>query len=1536
MAESTDTTILSPGSMLVSDSEQMTAQILLAWLAIPNDREERRFMEMHPELLGLESESILNELIVESPQDKVPSLRDHLKLLLDGRARGGTAAAIREAYVNMHGGFNLDLPPWLEEVKEQFDERIASGRPDQTTAERVALLQNALALAREDDTIAPEMIASLYCKLAMAWWEDEHGDRIRAVEAMIDAEKAALQIYQLSRYPYMYASRQNNLGMAYRNRVEGDQRANVEQAIAYYMAALEIFTPDSCPGDYAMVQLNLGIAYQNRIVGERGTNLEQAITCHQLALPFYGYDSFPLKWAWLQYYLGNAYYYRIEGTRQANLEQTITHFEAALRVINHEAFPQEWAEMQYYLGLIYSERSAGDPSANQEQAVACYKASLQFYTRETFPGIWAYVQHRLGDIYDERLAGMQAENQERKIACYEEALRFFTRRVDPARFAALQRNLGIAYRGRLEGGKRANLERAISCYEKALLVYTRAAFPEKWASMQEFLAYIYEERLEGDQSANQEKVIACYHMALQVYTFEAFPEDYARIQRFLGGFYRNRVKGEQRTNLERAITSYEAALRVYTQAVYPEKWANTQCYLGAAYEKRIAGKRRANLERALACYEAALQVNTREAAPREYSEAEFDLGNVYSERVEGERRENLERAIACYEAALQVYTPEIFPKEWAETLNRLGYVYIKRIDGEQNANVEKAIECYEAASQVYTQEAFPQDYARIQNNLGIAYGSYFQGDRGANVERQIQCFQAALRIFSFDSFPDDWVSTHNNLGGAYAERIAGERRENLEQAISHYTEALRLRTREASPETYAKTLHNLGNVYKDRIEGEQRANLEQAAAYYREALQILTLEAFPADHRTVQLNLAETEIVRENWIDAHEACSGARAAEDLLVALGKGVAGRDAILMMGRGFAALDAFALTRLGRVADAAVAIERGRTRGMAEALALDAADPKRISDGARRARYEKARKAFIVAQSLVNASLPGNLAESERRLIALERFRVYGEAQSAFNDAAVEIRAARDPADFLLDTIDAATILQASSCGGHGHALVYLLYTPYAPHGGMALAALAGRPAMNSEAHFATLDLPALTYRFVGDLVEDNLGDESNPVIGGFVYAQEGNGYRLIRQGWSGETFRARAEGLHAFCAAHGRRSKLDEATQYLLGLPALSRIVDQPLHKLTASDVASLEAAIAFHHLQRELPYCLEVLAKTLMRPVVSWLLEQGVTSLTLIPCGWLAAFPLAAVPLDDGRAVSDVLPTSVAPGARSLLHYNHTQTGRAGVYALGNPHPTQTELAWAEAEALALSSLARRLHLHSEVRVQYQATRSWLIQALSRGYIVDASCHGSFNIRVPLDSALQLAKGQRLLLVDLLSHKVNLQGLRLLILSACQTAILDTRGAMDEAHSLAVGMVQAGAEAVLAALWRVDDKATYLLIARFAQEWLPRIEQEPPAAALARAQHWLRTVTNRELRDWQANALEAITEKEQRRLRSRVQKRGSRLEASGMGQVVATYTSRFDASEAEKIIGTVAKQQHDPDACPYADLVYWAGFQVVGW
>src|SRR5258708_33109463 len=64
---------------------------------------------------------------------------------------------------------------------------------------------------------------------------------------------------------------------------------------------------------------------------------------------------------------------------------------------------------------------------------------------------------------------------------------------------------------------------------------------------------------------------------------------------------------------------------------------------------------------------------------------------------------------------------------------------------------------------------------------------------------------------------------------------------------------------------------------------------------------------------------------------------------------------------------------------------------------------------------------------------------------------------------------------------------------------------------------------------------------------------------------------------------------------------------------------------------------------------------------------------------------------------------------------------------------------------------------------------------------------------NFVIKRPI-----LAHEEELTLADLLSDQVDRRGLRLLILSAGHTAIVDQRGARDEGRRLAAGRLQSGA------------------------------------------------------------------------------------------------------------------------------------------
>jgi len=193
-------------------------------------------------------------------------------------------------------------------------------------------------------------------------------------------------------------------------------------------------------------------------------------------------------------------------------------------------------------------------------------------------------------------------------------------------------------------------------------------------------------------------------------------------------------------------------------------------------------------------------------------------------------------------------------------------------------------------------------------------------------------------------------------------------------------------------------------------------------------------------------------------------------------------------------------------------------------------------------------------------------------------------------------------------------------------------------------------------------------------------------------------------------------------------------------------------------------------------------------------------------------------------------------------------------------------------------------------------------------------------HGIYNVANPLNSRLlltgnrQVPEQERVLtLREILQGTVSLSGLRLLVLSACETSVIDLQRLPDEVIGLAAGFLQAGVAGVIASLWRVGDAATYLLMVRFALHYLDPEENSSPARALAEAQRWLREVaTNRVLSTY--DPLEDIL------IPSLMP------EAS---QMLYNKTLLKIRKQAKKQLESA------PDACPYAHPKYWAAFIVTG-
>ncbi|MCR4406209.1 MAG: CHAT domain-containing protein [Anaerolineae bacterium] len=307
----------------------------------------------------------------------------------------------------------------------------------------------------------------------------------------------------------------------------------------------------------------------------------------------------------------------------------------------------------------------------------------------------------------------------------------------------------------------------------------------------------------------------------------------------------------------------------------------------------------------------------------------------------------------------------------------------------------------------------------------------------------------------------------------------------------------------------------------------------------------------------------------------------------------------------------------------------------------------------------------------------------------------------------------------------------------------------------------------------------------------------------------------------------------------------------------------------------------------------------VLYEKLLRPVVERLDALGVQRLILVPSLGLHLLPLhAASPGDSGEhTLLDDYEISYAPAALVWRHCRERETKVCEGLLVAAANPTG-DLPFAGYEVQSIRTQfppGKSTTLWREEATQENV----LARAGEAGYL-HLACHGLFDLVDPLESQLSLADGD-LTLRDVLGQ-LRLSDARLVVLSACETGVSEFRALADEVIGLPAGFLMAGATAVMASLWAVNDLSTALLMERFYHNLLA--EQQRPSAALRAAQLWLRQV--------QAGELAARFEAERRRPND---------ERTMTYEQASTAWRRFVAMR--------------PDAHPFAHPYYWAAFTLSG-
>lgn len=203
----------------------------------------------------------------------------------------------------------------------------------------------------------------------------------------------------------------------------------------------------------------------------------------------------------------------------------------------------------------------------------------------------------------------------------------------------------------------------------------------------------------------------------------------------------------------------------------------------------------------------------------------------------------------------------------------------------------------------------------------------------------------------------------------------------------------------------------------------------------------------------------------------------------------------------------------------------------------------------------------------------------------------------------------------------------------------------------------------------------------------------------------------------------------------------------------------------------------------------------------------------------------AAVPLAGRPLGCDRTIVQLPSAGVLP----LLGSGRVDPG-GPLLAVGNP---LGDLGNAGLEA----RWAARL-FGAKPLVGKEATEAAVRSVVPDCRILWLATHGDLNEENPLASSLTLAHGEELSLFELMGLRLHAE---LVVLSACESGRGKTTGG-DDVVGLARGVLAAGGQAAVVSFWIVDDAATSLLLARFAE--LLR-SGKAAAEALGQAQSWLR-------------------------------------------------------------------------------------------
>lgn len=895
--------------------------------------------------------------------------------------------------------------------------------------------------------------------------------------------------------------------------------------------------------------------------------------------------------------------------------------------------------------------------------------------------------------------------------------------------------------------------------------------------------------------------------------------------------------------------------------------------------------------------------------------AQFTLGSVYLARYEfsGDAA-NVALADRYFGAAAGA-APVRSPL-WSMINHNRGNLFALRYGATgAESDFDNALRCYENALTTRQEAPASPEYGRTTASLGSLYEHRYRATRNIADARESETYYlSALSAFG-TNFPMLAAVAHANLGNVLAARYQIEgRREDALAADGHYDGALESVSVVDHPEHCASVRLNQGmlwqslfHAYPDRRDTafrHARTNLQAALAFYQ-------LDTAPLVWAIAQQGLGRLHIYRHEKYAADGDAAAARGhiRQALRVSRRKRNLSQWAVLHQDGGILALACYRLHR--RPADAVRASRHfslllavpallvGMTAGAAAEcmkLRLLTADWEGVV-----AVYGRIAPAL---ESLVQMQLFLESDEDWLRIAqGLPSMAAYACARLGRLPEAASILeqglARRFTAAFEHDRITLETVVRREHPAEYGR----LIDAGRRLGEAAASRPLPGTPIQSVQRQIESGDLrveferaveqvrglPDCAHLFqgVGD-VDVMASTTANKALVYFVTTAAGTAALIFSGGavhGPAELVRADRLDVETIEALLIERKDGDIVGGYLAG-----QLFDDAEAKLHESFRLALDNL-------------LPLLGKALLSQVAERLRRRGIERAVLIPGGHLKAVPLHAATFQDGGRTTcllDEFDVAYVPSVRALQRAEMLDGVRPdGPFLLGgigNPEPSDSPLPFARAELRDIAALFP----HAECRYGRDATKAAAIDLAASATHLHFACHGVFDPDKPLRSHIVLA-GEVMTLAEV-EAIAPLDKTRLVVLSACRTAMSQQGRLPDEFTGLAAGFLEAGASSVVATMWPVDDFPTALLMREFYRRQLQGDRPESLAGALRLSQGWLRTAT--------ADAVCSIL--------------------SDWMNGVHDADSYVALSEEYRYFYGQPK-----DACPFSNPYYWAAFMLAG-